>query len=65
MLHCLMRVRQFLVASILKKGLYQAQAITAFLQSSKQAYAQHNPSANLDNIEADQIIQDIRADLGL
>ena len=65
MLHCLMRVRQFLVASILKKGLYQTQAITVFLQSSKQAYAQHNSSANLDNIEADQIIQDIRADLGL
>jgi hypothetical protein len=63
--HFLTIVPQFLVLSIMQKGLHQTEALAAFLQSSKQAYVELNPAASLDDAEADQIIQELRAELRL
>jgi hypothetical protein len=63
--HCLTNVPQFLVLSIMQKGLHQTEALASFLQSSKQAFAERNPAASLDDAEADQIIQELRAELRL
>ena len=63
--HYLIIVPQFLVLSIMQKGLHQTEALAAFLQSSKQAYVELNPAASLDDAEADQIIQELRAELRL
>ena len=43
--------------------LHQTEALAEFLQSSKHAYAELNPAASLDDAEADQIIQELRAEL--
>jgi hypothetical protein len=63
--HFLTIVPQFLVLSIMQKGLHQTEALAVFLQSSKQAYVELNPAASLDDAEADQIIQELRAELRL
>jgi hypothetical protein len=63
--HCLTIVPQFLVLSIMQKGLHQTGALASFLQSSKQAFVERNPAASLDDAEADQIIQELRAELRL
>jgi hypothetical protein len=63
--NCLTIVRQFLVLSIMQKGLHQTEALASFLQSSKQAFAERNPAASLDDAEADQIIQELWAELHL
>ncbi len=49
----------------MQKGLHQTEALAEFLQSSKHAYAELNPAASLDDAEADQIIQELRAELRL
>ncbi len=65
LLYSLKRVEQFLMDSILRKGIHETQALEAFLLSSKQTYADLNSAAVLDHSDADQVIQELRESLRL
>jgi hypothetical protein len=57
--------QQFLMNSILRKGIHETQALENFLLSCKQTYAEFNPAADLDHAEADRAIQELREGLRL
>jgi hypothetical protein len=60
-----MHSQQFVIESIMEKGIRDASALQSFFAAAKSNYSKLNPSQHVDAAEADAAIAELRRDLRL